>query len=188
MPHIDGILMASGFSRRFGEADKLLWPWRGKPLAEYTLALACSLGLRRVFFVTARAEVAALAQGYPVTPLHNAAPQRGMCESVRLGVAASSAEHYLFFACDQPLLNAATAQAVMQQARPGGIAYPEHEGRPGLPALFSAQWREELLCLAPGQHPRDLKRRHPEACTPVPVPDARVLFDIDRAEEGLDSS
>ncbi|MDR3311623.1 MAG: hypothetical protein LBS64_00615, partial [Spirochaetaceae bacterium] len=63
---VDAILMASGFSRRFGGADKLLaqvWDKGSrvsqKPLARYTLDLAIGLAaapdpcIARVYFVAA---------------------------------------------------------------------------------------------------------------------------------------
>ena len=46
------ILMASGFSRRFGDENKLLVPFRDKPLARHTLDLVLSVRVwERVFFV-----------------------------------------------------------------------------------------------------------------------------------------
>jgi molybdenum cofactor cytidylyltransferase len=158
------VLLASGFSKRFGETNKLLAPFRGKPLARHTLDLVCGLDcFSRIFFVAAEDPVLALAGGLPVTALRNKDPGRGQRESIRLGLeAAGAAEWYMFFPCDQPLLNAAAVRRVVEARRPGGIVRPCYRGKPGSPVLFSAAFREELLSLGEGERGRDLIRRHPE--------------------------
>ncbi|MDR0524243.1 MAG: NTP transferase domain-containing protein, partial [Spirochaetaceae bacterium] len=89
----DAVLMASGFSKRFGRADKLLTLFRGKPLARHTLELVCGLGcFHEILFVTASPAVRELAEGLPVRVLWNEHPELGQNESIRLGVAASGAD------------------------------------------------------------------------------------------------
>jgi molybdenum cofactor cytidylyltransferase len=190
---IYAILMASGFSKRFGEENKLLAPFRGKALARHTLDLVCGLGgLYRIFFIAADDAVLALAEGLPLTPVRNGHPERGQRESIRLGLAAAGREgpgnaegYYLFFPCDQPLLDAATVRRIMEARRPGCIVQPRYRGEPGNPVLFSGVFREELLCLAPGERGRDVMGRHRErlialelAESPRPPP-RNPLADID---------
>lgn len=183
---VDAVLMASGRSARFGQADKLLAPFRGRPLAWHTLHLACGIPqLGRVFFVCASPQVAALAQGFPATVIHNPHPELGQRESIRLGVEASDAEGWLFFTCDQPLLDAATVEALLQAATPSAIVAPRCQGQPGSPTLFPARYRAELTELGPGRHPRDLRRRHPNQLAYVEVADPLLLADIDTAEDLL---
>jgi CTP:molybdopterin cytidylyltransferase MocA len=86
--------MASGFSRRFAPENKLLVPFRGKPLARHTLDLVLGMDcFTRVFFVAARDETAALARDGPerLRVIRNGHPERGQRESIRLGVEAASA-------------------------------------------------------------------------------------------------
>lgn len=177
---VDAILMASGYSRRFGADNKLLVPFRGQPLALHVLRLACGMPqFGRVFFVAADEAVAALAKDLPVQTLRNSAPSLGMRESVRLGVAASSADYYAFFPCDTPLLDEATVAAALQNRAPGKITFPQWQGRPGNPAVFSAAFREELLSLKEGEHAKDIKRRHPGSLVAVQATCAQALADID---------
>lgn len=181
---VDAILMASGFSRRFGEPDKLLYPFRGKPLAAHALELVCAMPeFVRILFVCASPEVTALAEGLPVRVIHNANPGRGQCESIRLGVEVSCAEHYLFVPCDQPLLDAETVRAVLARRAQGRIVVPAYDGKPGTPALFSAAFRAELLALADGENARSIKRAHPQAVLEVPLPSPLPLRDIDTLQD-----
>ena len=186
------ILLASGFSKRFGERNKLLVPFRGKALARHTLELAAAMDFPGgIFFVTASDDVAALASDISkIKVVKNTAPEKGRRESVRLGVEAAGADtvFYFFFTCDQPFLDTATVQSIMDARRHGSIVEPRYRGRPGNPCLFSSAFREELLSLGDGETPRIIKARHPEAIIGVEVSNAFVLEDVDdeQALERLD--
>ena len=200
------ILMASGFSRRFGGGKKLLFPFRGKPLARYVLDLVCGMNesshcFSGIFFVAADKEVAALAEGLPVTLIRNTAPEKDIRESVRLGVeAACKTGYYFFFPCDQPLLDQETVRLILAARKPGYIAEPcfkdsgdSTESRnsqgsrvcQGSPSLFSSVFRDELLNLSEGEKPRVIKARHPEALISVEITNRLALFDIDTPEDAL---
>jgi molybdenum cofactor cytidylyltransferase len=192
---IFAILMAAGFSERFGGQNKLLVPFRGKPLARYTLELASGLNcFSSVFFVAARDDIAALAAGLPVTPVRNAAPENGQRESVRLGVEAADvflaaarriadAAYYLFLPCDQPLLDTETLRLILNARQKGCIVEPHFQDRPYAPGLFSGVFRKELLALNKGEPPRIIKARRPEAIRPVRVSNPFALLDIDTPED-----
>jgi molybdenum cofactor cytidylyltransferase len=180
---IDAILLASGFSSRFGNANKLLSDFRGKPLARHTLDLVCGLGcFNRIFFVAACNEVARLAERPGVTIIRNSNPDRGQRESVRLGVEASAGDYYMFFPCDQPLLGEDTIAQILENRRPGFIVQPRRREQPGNPALFSSAFRRELLALAPGARGRDIIQKHPDRVIPVELGDTLALIDIDYPE------
>ena len=181
------ILMASGFSRRFGSRNKLLVPFRGKPLAKYTLDLVLSLNFSGgIFFVVSSDDVAALAQDLPgVSVIKNNAPEKGLRESIRLGVEAAGnmdAAYYLFFHCDQPFLDAVTANSIFDKRGPGFIVEPRCRGMPGNPSLFSALFRDELISLEAGETPRIIKARHPEAVKIAEISNPLVFQDIDDEE------
>ncbi|GHV54462.1 molybdenum cofactor cytidylyltransferase [Spirochaetia bacterium] len=189
MDRVDAILMASGFSRRFGGENKLLVPFRGKPLVRHTLELAaghygaaCGGLFHRVFFIVADEEMAAQGADLPVTIIRNNNPDLGQRESIRLGVSASEAEFYMFFPCDQPLLDEATLTLLLARRSEGRIVEPVFQGRPSSPSLFSSAFREELLNLGPGEHGRDIKHRHRDLVIGVEVPGPSILADIDTPE------
>ena len=185
------ILLAAGFSSRFGNQNKLLAPFRGKPLVRHTLDLVCGMRcFNRILFVYADEDVALVARDYiiagQVTPVFNSAPQHGQGESVRLGVSAAftptagpESAYYLFFPCDQPLLDAATVRLILDAARPGSIVEPVCRDYRGSPSLFSAAFHDDLIALKPGEVPRLLKLRYPQAVIQVDVPERAALEDID---------
>ena len=184
MAKFDAILMASGFSRRFGAHDKLLQDFLGKPLTCHTLELVCGMPeFSDVIFVAASPEVAKLASGTRARVIRNGAPERGMCESIRLGVAASSAVFYCLFQCDQPLLEASALRKLLGAARPGAIVEPEADGSGRSPSIFSDAFREELLSLRDRERGAIIKERHRNAVVSVAFDDAAIIADIDTPEQ-----
>jgi molybdenum cofactor cytidylyltransferase len=180
----DAILLASGRSARFSAGNKLLHPFRGKELLRWTLDLVCPSALfARLFLVYHDDRVAALAAAYPVTPLYNPCPERGLAESIRTGLGASRAPFFLFLPCDQPRLDSATLHRIVAARAAGKIVRPRCHGTPGSPCLFAQEFRAGLLSLAPHESGRDLIARHREAVIDVPVEDERVLADIDYVED-----
>jgi molybdenum cofactor cytidylyltransferase len=196
------ILLAAGFSRRFRGQNKLLAPFRGKPLARHTLDLVCGMGcFERVFFVYADEAVASLADGLEVTAVYNPAPEKGQGGSARLGLMAAAQasaavktagavqayntgqDYYMFFLCDQPLLDQDTVRLLLEAARPGRIVEPACPGGNHSPSLFSASFLDELLALKQGEHPRLLKARHPQAVITAEIAGPAVLADIDTLED-----
>ena len=179
----DAILMASGFSRRFGVHDKLLRDFRGKPLALHTLELACGMPeFANVIFVAALPEVARLTTGTRARAIENRKPERGVCESIRLGVAASFAKFYCFFQCDQPLLEASAVRRLIAAVRTGAIVEPVAGGNRQSPSIFSETFREELLSLRDGEQGVKIKDRHKDAVLSVEFDDAAIFSDIDTLE------
>ena len=177
---VDAILMASGSSRRFGTKDKLLQLFRGKPLVEHTLSMLCGIEeINRIHFIYSSLEVGELVKKYPVNAIYNDHPERGICESIRLGVVAASAEFYLFVTGDQPMLDAATINEILLHKKAGCIVVPYHNGNPGSPVLFSELFREELIQLNDTETGRVIQRRNEKAVVSFEVGNAMALLDID---------
>jgi len=182
------ILLAAGTSKRFGSQNKLHVSFRGKPLfrniLELTLEMAC---FEDIFLVYSDEKTAMLAKNDAVTAIFNPFPEKGLCESVRLGVLAaekavfnnSEPVYYLFLNCDQPFLNSQTIKFLLEKAKPGAII----EAGSGSPSLFSSLFKEDRLALKPGEQHRLIKQRHPQSVITVNVSDTLVLADIDTPED-----
>lgn len=179
---IVGVLLAAGFSRRFG-ADK-----RWQPLADGTpLALASACKLRAAcdeVVVVLRPEDAVLAEavaGLGCRPLPFAGAVEGMGSSLAAGVTASrEAEGWLVALADMPAIAPATYALLVAGLRQGApLIAPSHQGQRGHPVGFSRHWRDELLALHGDQGARSLLQTHAVALRRVAVDDPGILLDID---------
>jgi molybdenum cofactor cytidylyltransferase len=185
---LDAVLLAAGFSRRFGPENKLLALIDGKPLARHTLDLVMGLHakglIRRIFYVYACEEVAALAEGLPLTLVHNPHPELGQQMSIRLALEAAmpnTAGYYLFCPCDQPRLTPEAVERILAARSPGCIVEPRVGDQPCSPKLFPASLIPELMTLPPHTPPRTLLATHSECVIPIDFPpDSAFLFsDVD---------
>jgi CTP:molybdopterin cytidylyltransferase MocA len=142
MRRVAAIVLAAGASRRLG-APKQLARLDGEPLVRR--AARAALGSRcsrtRVVVGAHAAQVRAALAGLDVGIVECADWQEGMAASLRAGLAAvdPSDDGVLFLLCDQPQVDAALLDALLDQfAKPGieraGTAYPQGVG---VPAVFA---------------------------------------------------
>jgi len=181
MREIVGILLAAGFSRRFGD-DKRLVEIDGVPLAVISarkLQAACARTI-----VIVRPEYDALA-AHPgllgCTVVRCTDPERGMGHSLAAGIAASAdAAGWLIALADMPSIDPASYRAVIEALQAGAsLAQPSYRGRPGHPVGFAAAWRDSLLALDGDIGARELIRSAGVARVVCPVDDPGIHRDID---------
>lgn len=90
------ILLAAGNSRRFGK-NKLLESFNGKLLYEYTLEIARNLTLDEIILVTQYEEIVKREKDKGISLVYNPNPQRGISESIKLGVKKAGEKADLIF-------------------------------------------------------------------------------------------
>jgi len=183
---VAAILLAAGASTRFG-GEKLLAPWRGRPLYRHALeALAGSPAVASVAVV--------IRPGFPTSPapprcrwVVNPDHAEGMSTSLRAGILAApaDADAYLIALADMPAVTPTLIESLVAFHRAAGssITAPVCRGRRGHPVLIAAAWREALLGITGDVGARELLRAHPEAVAEFATDDAGVLFDVDEPKD-----
>lgn len=176
------ILLAAGFSRRFGE-NKLCYPVDGVPMGERALRLHASLPYARRVLITQSDYEAfqATARGLGYEIRINPEPERGIGSSVACGVddLLSDGERMdaaLFAVADQPYLRKETVIRFLQAftERPDRIAALASNGRRGNPVVFPHAYFDELRGLTGDRGGSQVLRAHP---------DQVVLYDFAAEEE-----
>lgn len=182
-----GILLAAGFSRRFGSADKLLQPLSdGRPIA-----LAAADNLIKAIpncIAVVRRENAALAE-----VLKNAGLEVVFCKNTDLEMADSlvtailasanskfADDGFVIALADMPYITPSSISAVATKLNNGAsIVIPTYSGQRGHPVGFSAKFRNELESLHGDEGARSIIRRYPNEVALLPCDDAGILADID---------
>ena len=179
---VAAILLAAGSSRRFG-GEKLLVPWRGRPLYEHALdALLSSPGIGTTVVV--------VRPGFEPPPAHprcrvvvNPEHEEGMGSSLRAGVRAApgDADAYLVALADMPRITPALIAELIARHGVSGkqITVPVHDGRRGHPVLLGRELREALLAIRGDVGAREILRAYPERVGEFETADEAVLFDVD---------
>jgi molybdenum cofactor cytidylyltransferase len=176
------ILLAAGSSRRFG-GEKLLAPWRGRPLFEHALdALTGSPDIGTTIVV-----VQPRFPAPPASPrcrvVENPEHEEGMGSSLRAGVRAApeDTDAYLVALADMPRISSALIGTLIAHYRAAGksIVVPVHRGRRGHPVMLGRELREALLGVRGDVGAREILREHPEMVGEFETADEAVLFDVD---------
>ena len=130
------ILMAAGVGKRFG-SNKLLAPYRGRPMWEYALDVALTAKSVRGTPVILVSGYQTLLDAPDVIPVRNDCPLLGASHTIRLGVKAAEqlgAEYAIFMVADQPELKAGSLLRLIEAREPGENCLPGQRrtgGKPG---------------------------------------------------------
>lgn len=177
---VDGIVLAAGFSRRMG-LNKLLLPSKSGTVIEEVLKKAKSTRLQELILVYREESIGELGAKYGAKLVMNDHAERGQAESVKLGVAASSAEGYLFLAADQPFITAEFLESFIScfEETGKGIIAPVFEDEIKMPILFSSKYRQRLLQVEGDHGGYEILQNNPDDVEFLEVFDKKLVTDID---------
>lgn len=177
-------LLAAGSSSRFG-SNKLLYEKDGKPLFLNMFEKISVFSSCTKTVVTGYEEIESKASEYEFSVTVNKSPEKGISESVKLGL-----EHILsdnpntkaimFVVCDQPELSIKTMYALMVRhgMNENLICCPEAEGKTGNPVIFGKNYFSELEQLAGDTGGKSVMKKHMSELITMPVDEAE-LKDLD---------
>lgn len=152
MTKIGAIIMASGFSKRFGHRNKLLMPIKGKTLIETVVSQLLESGLfSPVIIVTQYDEIEAIYKDNSnISLVRNRAPEDGITTTMKLGIEAiNHVDAYMFVPGDQIGLTIENLEMIVGTFKKSGdkIIVPSYGGVHGSPKIFPAVYRDELMKL-----------------------------------------
>jgi molybdenum cofactor cytidylyltransferase len=188
---IRGILLAAGYSKRFGSNKLLQALPAGSPQAGTPIALAAAR-----HFIEALPESVAVVRpraqklgkllrdaGCNTIVCKNAA--EGMGTSLAAGVRATAdAEGWIVALADMPFIRPETIRIVTKALQEGAaIAAPSFHGERGHPVGFARRFYEELSSLRGEDGARQFLTRHPEWVKLLEVDDPGVVRDIDEPSD-----
>lgn len=189
------ILLAAGFSRRFG-ANKLLYPVEGVPMVLRAAELLLRLkeqrkDIRGILGVTRHPEILEELQNRGISAIINARSQSGLASSVAAGLkavldagkkrASAGKRAFCFFMGDQPYLTEDTVSRLLDlyPLCGKGMARLCFQGQPGNPAVFGERYVPELLALTGDRGGRQIMERYPEDVWEMEIGNGRELLDLD---------
>ena len=188
---IRGILLAAGYSKRFGSNKLLQALPAGSPQAGTPIALAAARHFLdalpdSVAVVRPRAQKLAKIlrdAGCNTVMCKNAG--EGMGTSLAAGVRATpDANGWVVALADMPFVRPDTIRTVAKALQEGAsIAAPSFQGKRGHPVGFARRFYEELSTLHGDDGARQFLKQHPDWVTLFEVDDPGVLRDIDKPSD-----
>jgi len=188
MPHLEGILLAAGESRRMGYPKPLLKVGDETFVAHLAAVMLTVVG-RLTIVVGAHADRVrpAIPNDSRIQVVDNPNWSRGQLTSIRAGLRAlpPDASAAMIHLTDHPTVKAETFAAVADAYRQSGkpIAIARHGGRRGHPVLFDRALFPELLEAPEDQGARVVVNADASRIVYVDVVDPGILLDLDTPEE-----
>ena len=182
-----GILLAAGFSRRFGASNKLLQLLPdGNPIALASAkrlieAIPFSIAVVRPENKT----LANLLQDAGLKVFFCSEQDTEMADSLSAAIKFSAAfsessDGFVIALADMPYINSQTTTAIASKLSEGAsIVVPTYQGERGHPVGFSAKFRTELESLHGDEGARSILKRYPEEVVFLECDDSGILADID---------
>jgi len=183
-PVTAGLLLAAGRSARFGTADKLLAPFRGRPLVAHAADALRGTPLDHRIAATADPRVAALLPGFAIVGTASGAPGTNLAsqsDSLRAGLARAQAlgvDLILVTLGDMPLVTSALLAAILDRAALAGAAAATDGDLRSPPAAFGRAFFDALGATSGDRGAAAILAGLPHQAL---VPAAGLLADIDTA-------
>ncbi|MGG2399404.1 NTP transferase domain-containing protein [Pseudomonas sp. SH1-B] len=185
---VAALMLAAGYSRRFGSDKRRLQLADGRSLLSASLALPCAL-LHEVWLVLRPDDDATeLALPAKVRLVQYPTTVQGMGHSLAAGITRlqtqSSAQAVAIFLADMPHIRRESLEALLARANAGNIVQPSYQGKRGHPVLFGRDFWPQLARLSGDAGARALLQENAQAVQLVELDDPGVLQDIDSAADG----
>ena len=176
--HIGALLLAAGFSNRFGGIKLLARLDNGSTVFAQTLN-RLSAAVKEVVIITRPDLVSALeADESQIQPFDHA--DQGMGASLAFGM--KFTRHWdacIVCLSDMPFVRTETYSLLIESADRDRIAIPEFNGTRGNPVVFGCKYFDSLAELEGDSGGKSLLARYPQDLMPIKVTDSAVLADID---------
>ena len=185
---VPGIILAAGSSQRMGR-NKLLLPFRGKPILQHVIDAAHHSSLSPLIIVLGPKSAAIQTQIYARAALviENPDSSNGYGSSLQVGLNALShpCDGAMFLLGDQPLLTTDTIEKLIVsfQTEPERWVAPSWKGQRGNPVITPVSWFDRIFALDGDTGPREHLKDPSANLKLVDVADRGVIFDIDSPED-----
>lgn len=184
---VAAIVLAAGLSKRFGDDEKLLAPFRGKILARYVADTLNALDLTTKIAVISNGALRGCFTGFDIVELKNGLG--GQSASIRAGLAQArqtNPDKVLIVLADMPgvttnLLHAVIASTTSEQpaaATDGQRAMP--------PACFPPAYYAQLAALSGDTGARNILKNLPPSS--LITASQEILHDVDRIADMNDAN
>ena len=192
---VGAVLLAAGAGERLGGRPKALLELGGVPLILRQLIALSGAGVDEVVVVLGHhAEaIEAAISAFPITLVHNPAPDEGQASSVRAGLRALSPkiDAVIVALADQPLIDAQDIVALIGAYKKRGdaamvvprVAGAGGEPEPGNPVMFDAALREQWLDGHANLACRQWRQANPGRVHWFDTDNRRYKIDIDTPED-----
>lgn len=189
-PVVAGLVLAAGSSRRAGEINKLLVPYKGVPMVRSVVDAACSSKLEQIVVVTGHEKdaIESVLGDSGASCYYCASHAMGMAHSLSHGISRlDNADAVVVCLGDMPHIGKDLINVIISRAikNPAGelindlIVVPVANGKKGNPVMIGSAFFDTLLQHSGDSGAKYLMRQYPDRVFEIDVQDKAVLVDYD---------
>ncbi|PIA71726.1 nucleotidyltransferase family protein [Pseudomonas sediminis] len=184
---VAALVLAAGYSRRFGADKRRLQLGDGRSLLNSSLALPCSM-LEEIWLVLRPDEsIAELGLPVSIKLVQHPLTAQGMGHSLAAGaerlLAESNADVVAIFLADMPSIHRDSLETLIAHSSANNIVLPSYQGKRGHPVLFGRDFWPQLAALSGDAGAKPVLQQNPDAVHIVELDDPGVLQDVDTQED-----
>jgi len=182
---MNGIILASGFSRRMGQ-NKLLMKIKEETIIEKVINEVKKSKVEKIYIVTNNEEIKSIAYKSDIEVIENKDAIKGQSESIKLAVKEIKEKgDFMFFCGDQPFIDFITINNLINESKKNKnkIIVPIFESRKGNPVIFPENFRLDLLNIEGDVGGRYIIKSNKDKVVFFEVNKEIFLKDIDNNEE-----
>ena len=182
---MNGIILASGFSRRMGQ-NKLLMKIKEETIIEKVINEIKKSKVEKIYIVTNNEEIKNIAYKSDIEVIENKEAIKGQSESIKLAVKEIKEKgDFMFFCGDQPFIDFITINNLINEFKKNKnkIIVPIFENRKGNPVIFPENFRLDLLNIEGDVGGRYIIKSNKDKVLFFEVNKEIFLKDIDNNEE-----
>lgn len=185
---VGAIIMASGASTRFQEGNKLLYPYKGQSLFQWTLNnVIASHTFAEVVVVSRYEAIKEICEAYKeVIYIHNEEAAQGISSSIKRGTAymKGKVDGYMYIQADQIGIRPTTLSQLVQAFRDydAEVVSPKFGEKMGSPKIISVTQTEQLLMLTGDEGGKTIVQGCKNRID-IFIDDEQELVDIDTMED-----
>jgi molybdenum cofactor cytidylyltransferase len=188
---VSAIVLAAGLSSRMGNANKLLLPYKNKPVIFNVVETIIKSGIPDVIVITGHEakEVQDALEDLPVRMVHNPRYPEGMTSSIQQGVSAAMGDGYMICLSDMMLITEGEYRYICEVfARtlvhdPQCICVPRYNQEKGNPVIFSATYKSAILDNIEPEGCRNIVQNNREHLHFLEMTTPHILQDFDNPAE-----
>lgn len=188
---LSAIVLAAGLSKRMGNINKLLLPYKGKTIIETSLENILAVGIDEVLVVTGyeAEKVKSVVQHLPVSIIHNPDYEKGMTTSIQYGIKHAKENGYMICLADMFMITP-PEYALLEKtyeknfaSNPKYIYLPRYNNEKGNPVIFSAFYKDAILKHKEIEGCKAIVQSNKEHIFWIDMPTNHVLQDMDYYED-----
>ena len=180
-----GLILAAGESKRMGDDNKLLLPFKGKPILNHVVEASLDSELNHTCVVTGydRLNIKKLIGNKEIQIVKNQEWFLGIASSIVIGV--SHLREYdgiLILLGDMPLVTSELINEIIFNGTVEKIVVPLKNGRRGNPVLFGSNFIHELIHLKGESGAKNVIQSNSSCILQVEVKSDAIFRDFDTHE------